>query len=250
MKKIILLTLLSGFIYAQTGSVGIGTVSPDPSAILDIKATNKGMLLPVVSLTSATDLTTVANPKTGFIIYNKAISGVGTNVVDKGLYAFNGTIWEKMWTKDNVKTEIEKIPFITPVFAASNMATAGSFAAGSISNITFNTLYKDFPTGVQGPAGGYTGYMIQKAGGYVISYTVDIRNASGDTNTGTIIYVQKNGTTACSYGTEKNYQFGGVSSTCTLNLAAGDVISFRAQSSNASYNIVNPNVSISKISNN
>ncbi|ANF51881.1 hypothetical protein A0O34_15785 [Chryseobacterium glaciei] len=250
MKKSILLILLGGFMYAQNGSVGIGITSPDPSAILDVKATNKGVLLPVVSLTSTADVTTVANPKTGFIVYNKAIVGSGTNAVDKGVYAFNGTVWEKMWSKTNIQAEVDKIPFITPVFAASNIGTSASIAANTITNLTFNTLYQNSPAGAQGAAGVFTGYTIQKAGGYVISYAVDIRNTSGDIDSGALVFVQKNGNNVCTYGTDKRYQFGGVSSTCTLRLALGDVITFRAQSSNTAYQIANTNVSISRISNN
>ncbi|MBB4805923.1 hypothetical protein HNP38_001195 [Chryseobacterium defluvii] len=253
MKKkelMILLSCFTAFSYAQQGSVGIGTTTPDTSAVLDVTSSDKGLQLPVVSLTSTTDVLTVPNPKTGFIVYNKAIAGSGLSAVNKGLYAYNGTAWEKMWTKANVKAEVEKVPFITPVFAASNMASSGSIAAGTISNLTFNTLYQNSPAGVQGSSGAYTGYAVQQAGGYVISYNVDLRNVTGDTFGGAMVYVLKNGTNICTYGTSKVYQFGGVSGTCTVNLAAGDVITFRGQSSNAAYQITNPNVSISRISNN
>lgn len=250
MKKAIVLFLWFSVTKAQTGSVGIGTSTPDPSAILEVKASNKGMQLPIVSLTSTTDITTIPNPKTSFIIYNNSNASSGNTAVTKGLYAYNGTMWEKMWSKQEVKTEVEKIPFITPVFAASNMAASGSIPAGTISNLTFNTLYQDSPPGALGGPTTYTGYTIQQAGGYVISYNVDLRNVSGDTLGGAMVYVLKNGTAICTYGTSKVYQYGGVSGTCTVNLAANDLITFRAQSSNAAYQITNPNVSISKISNN
>ncbi|NML72358.1 hypothetical protein HHL23_21595 [Chryseobacterium sp. RP-3-3] len=249
--KLILLQLICAacFYSAQQGGVGIGTSNPDPSAILEIKASNKGLQLPIVSLTSTADILTVPNPKTGFIVYNKAVAGSGNSAVDKGLYAYNGTAWEKMWTKTNVKTEVNKIPFITPVFAASNMAISSSIAADTISNITFNTLYQNLPAGVQGSSGAYTGYTIQQAGGYVISFNVDIRNVSGDTQGHAAVYVRKNGSTICTYGAAKVHQFGGVSSSCNVKLVVGDVISFAAQSSNADFQITNPNVSISRTSN-
>ncbi|CAD0224623.1 hypothetical protein [Chryseobacterium sp. JV274] len=249
-KRIILILVINSIcISAQQGSVGIGTTNPDPSAALDVTAANKGIQLPIVALTSTADATTVSNPKTGFIVYNTAVSGTGNTSVTKGLYTYNGTMWEKMWSKQEVKTEIAKIPFIIPVFAASNMAASGSIAAGTITNLTFNTLYKDSPAGAQGgPA--YTGYRVQTAGGYVISFNVDVRNVSGDTNGGAMVYIQRNGVNICTYGTDKRYQFGGVSSSCSIKLAVNDLITFRVQSSNAAYQITNPNVSISKISNN
>ena len=51
------LVFLSG--KAQTG---IGTTTPSPSAKLEVYATNKGFLPPRLTLTSATDATTIASP--------------------------------------------------------------------------------------------------------------------------------------------------------------------------------------------
>lgn len=108
MKRIInfLFVINALYLSAQQESVGIGTTNPDAPAILDVTSSNKGLQLPVVYLTSTTDVTTIPNPKTGFIIYNNAVAGSGNTSVSKGLYAFNGTGWERMWTKSDVKTEI------------------------------------------------------------------------------------------------------------------------------------------------
>ncbi|WP_131797495.1 hypothetical protein [Chryseobacterium cucumeris] len=65
-----------------------------------------------------------------------------------------------------------------------------------------------------------------------------------------MVYIQKNGTNICSYGTDKRYQYGRVSSIRTVSLVVNDLITFRARSSNAVNQITNTNVSISKISNN
>lgn len=253
MKKITIISLFTLLFFttnAQQGSVGIGTTSPNPSAILDVSASNKGLKLPVISLASTADVTAITNPKTGFIIYNTAVAGSGMTAVDKGVYAYTGTAWEKMFTKANVITEVAKIPFITPVFAASNIAISSSITAGATTNLTFNTLYQNLPAGAQGPTGSYTGYTIQQAGMYVISYAVDTRNTSGDTNGNTFVTVQKNGATVCTYGMERDYQFAGISSTCAVSLSIGDLISFMVQSNGANYQIANTNVSISQILNN
>lgn len=60
--------LLGGFLWAQ--SVGIGTSTPDASARLEVSATNRGVLIPRVSLTSVTDATTISNPATSLLVYN------------------------------------------------------------------------------------------------------------------------------------------------------------------------------------
>lgn len=71
---------------------------PDPSAILDINTSDKGVLLPKVSLTSATDITTIPNPATGLLIYN-----VGTTTFPTRGYMFwNGTEWRLINTSTSV----------------------------------------------------------------------------------------------------------------------------------------------------
>ncbi|WP_449399979.1 hypothetical protein [Chryseobacterium wanjuense] len=50
MKKTIVLFLWFSITKAQSDNVGIGTPLPDPSAILDVKSSNKGMQLPIISL--------------------------------------------------------------------------------------------------------------------------------------------------------------------------------------------------------
>ncbi len=70
----------------NVGNVGIGTTTPDKSAILDVSASNKAIRIPNVSLSSATDVTTVASPQKGMIVYN-------TNG-DQFAY-FDGTQWRQ-----------------------------------------------------------------------------------------------------------------------------------------------------------
>jgi len=76
-------------IVSQDGNVGVGTATPDASAILDIKATDKGMLVSRVSLTGTTDVTTIATPATSLLVYNTAT----VSDVTPGYYYWNGTAW-------------------------------------------------------------------------------------------------------------------------------------------------------------
>lgn len=69
LKKIVTeCLLLGGFLWSQ--SVGIGTSTPDASARLEVNATNQGVLIPRVSLTSVTDAITIPNPATSLLVYN------------------------------------------------------------------------------------------------------------------------------------------------------------------------------------
>jgi hypothetical protein len=74
--------------------VGINTTTIDDSAILDITATNKGLLIPNVSLINTINTTTPINtPANGLLIWNTN-AGV-TNGSGVGFYYFNATRWEK-----------------------------------------------------------------------------------------------------------------------------------------------------------
>lgn len=60
MKRITFLVVLFIRLTAFSQSIGIGTVSPDASAQLDITAAGKGLLIPRVALTSSSDAVTFA----------------------------------------------------------------------------------------------------------------------------------------------------------------------------------------------
>lgn len=81
--------IFSTYIFAQ---VGVGTTTPDVSSILDITATDKGVLVPRVSLTDVTNATTPINtPATGLLIWNTNAAVTGGN--GTGFYFFNGAQW-------------------------------------------------------------------------------------------------------------------------------------------------------------
>ncbi|WP_412464290.1 hypothetical protein [Flavobacterium mekongense] len=84
-KLTVLFLLLSISLRAQ---VGIGTTTPDASALLEVKSTSKGLLIPRVALQSTTDVTTIAAPATGLLVYNTAAH----NDVLTGFY-----YWEGSW---------------------------------------------------------------------------------------------------------------------------------------------------------
>ncbi|WP_031527124.1 hypothetical protein [Dyadobacter crusticola] len=71
-KSMICGTLLSASLATASfgQGVGINTTTPDPSAALDIQATDKGILIPRVSLQSLGDNTTVLTPANGLLVYN------------------------------------------------------------------------------------------------------------------------------------------------------------------------------------
>ncbi|HZW78264.1 MAG TPA: hypothetical protein VFF21_08180, partial [Flavobacteriaceae bacterium] len=72
--------------------IGIGTSAPSSSAVLDIQSTNKGILIPRISLSSSTDQSNVWNPVESLLIYN-------TNTVadvTPGFYYWQGNSWKAL----------------------------------------------------------------------------------------------------------------------------------------------------------
>lgn len=93
MKKVIIVFLFfvtTANVIAQTG---IGTTTPNASAKLDVYATNKGFLPPRVTLTSATDATTITSPAEGLLVYN-----LGSVGLQAGYYYWNGANWSTIAT--------------------------------------------------------------------------------------------------------------------------------------------------------
>lgn len=117
------LLLSSAFFYAQ---VGINTSNPNPSAILDISSTNKGILGPRISLTSAT-MQLSGNPNaTGLLVYNTG------PVLNPGYYFWNGTEWRVFNTSSGSGgggntnlAHVESIAVMGPLVATTDNGRAG-----------------------------------------------------------------------------------------------------------------------------
>lgn len=85
----------TAFVAKDNGNVGIGTSSPDESAILELQTSNKGFLLPRITLNSINDRTAITNPAKGLTVYN-----TNTNLVDgEGIYFNAQTPENPLWKK-------------------------------------------------------------------------------------------------------------------------------------------------------
>jgi hypothetical protein len=98
MKNIAILTIAILLTISLSAQVGIGTITPDASAVLDISSTDKGVLIPRVALSNVADtmLDGVNTAATGLLIYNTNATVTGGSGV--GYYYFNGTTWERLVT--------------------------------------------------------------------------------------------------------------------------------------------------------
>ena len=96
MKKITLTFLFFQICNAAFNQVAIGTNSPVASAKLQVDATNKGLLPPRVTLTGTADVSTIATPATGLLVYNTATAGSGATAVTPGIYYYDGAKWQRV----------------------------------------------------------------------------------------------------------------------------------------------------------
>ncbi|MAP81070.1 MAG: hypothetical protein CL526_08270, partial [Aequorivita sp.] len=94
MKKLLhLLIFISGnFLFAQ---VGIGTDMPNPSTQLEVKSTDRGILIPQVPLNSITDQTTItAGNIESLLVYNVST----TATITPGYYYWYQDKWNRFLT--------------------------------------------------------------------------------------------------------------------------------------------------------
>jgi len=86
--KISFLFVLSYNLLSQTNNVGIGTTTPDSSAVLDLSSTTQGLLAPRMTYANRIGIT---NPKAGLIVYQ---NNTASNTLP-GYYYYDGSNWNK-----------------------------------------------------------------------------------------------------------------------------------------------------------
>lgn len=193
MKHIFLL----GFIFCNTtiglnAQTGIGTTTPNASAKLDVYSTNKGFLPPRVTLTSATDATTIASPAEGLLVYN-----LGSVGLQAGYYYWNAANWA------NIATATSAGNGVTAMDMVKLYGEAYSTAAGKISE----TNGYSFTVPVSGK------YLFDfSSGAYAlnVSFSMTFKVRQGTTDIGTDVQTSYNGGTHSEYNgkVEVNLQAG------------------------------------------
>jgi len=96
MRKLLFVLLFPLTIFAQ---VGINTTTPHASSMLDITATDKGLLIPRIAIPNLNAAAPVTTPATSLVVYNtNAATGIG-------FYYWDGSKWTPLgngtshWTK-------------------------------------------------------------------------------------------------------------------------------------------------------
>ncbi|MBK6966755.1 MAG: hypothetical protein IPH20_23365 [Bacteroidales bacterium] len=91
MRKLIVFFLLLGVSASAQVAVNTDGTTPDPSAMLDVKSTTRGLLIP--SMTTAQRNAIVA-PAEGLIIYNTSTNAINQRRSGTWVYLLNNSFWE------------------------------------------------------------------------------------------------------------------------------------------------------------
>lgn len=139
MKKIYLgLFILTASI--AKAQVGFGTPTPDLSAEVEIQATDKGVLIPRIALTSATQQlqTTVAN-EASLLIYNTAT--VALEGLTPGYYYWDAAKWNRIVKDDEIPAPVNITANNGLTKEANNIALGGALTgATTVTTTAANTL--------------------------------------------------------------------------------------------------------------
>lgn len=84
---------------AQNVGINASGATPDASAMLDVSATNRGVLIPNVALTSTNTAGPITLPATSLLVYNTATAGTVPNNVTPGYYYNSGTPVAPNWQR-------------------------------------------------------------------------------------------------------------------------------------------------------
>ncbi len=99
MKKFIytLALALAGTCAQAQVKVGNNPGTINPGSVLEMEATDKGMLMPRVALTATNTWGLAGTPAAGMVVYNTAAAGTGTTaVLANTMYLWNGTAWNRV----------------------------------------------------------------------------------------------------------------------------------------------------------
>ncbi len=125
-EKLLLIGLLIALNLHLNAQTGIGTTTPNASAKLDVYSTNKGFLPPRVTLTSATDATTIASPAEGLLVYN-----LGSVGLQAGYYYWNGANWATIATATSAGNGVTSMDMVKLYSKSYSNATADSTIANA-----------------------------------------------------------------------------------------------------------------------
>ncbi len=160
MKKITLIAALLGATYFSNAQVGIGTPNPETATQLEVKADDKGILIPRVVLTDLDIYEPIVGDKVeSLLVYNNV--GTSTSTIPNGFYYWttdsaklNGGYWNRITDAKVLNSllgdlsEIKKfINYIIPTNPGNDSGTTNNhttlvYENGNLYSVTYDALTK------------------------------------------------------------------------------------------------------------
>ena len=128
-------------IFPTTGSVGIGTLIPNTSALLEINSITKGILIPRMTQTQRNAIVT---PATGLMIYQTN----GTS----GFYYYSGSAWTQI-SNGKANSSLNNLSAITAISSSLLPGTTNSIDLGSATKVWRNGFFSGNLTLANGTQG-------------------------------------------------------------------------------------------------
>ncbi len=119
-SKLLILFFLGLFaqgVYAQV-KVGNNPTTINSNSVLELEATNKGLLLPRVTLSATNNASPLSAHVAGMIVYNTATAGTLPNDVVPGYYYNDGTKWQLIAFSDLADVDNDGGPVIDNTLTA------------------------------------------------------------------------------------------------------------------------------------
>lgn len=171
MKNIFSVLLICVFSTPIFSQVGIGITTPASSSVLDITSTNKGVLIPRVTLTAINDKSPLTgNIPDGTLVFNTAKSGSGINAVIPGVYTWMENKWN--FPAEIGTTKSKAIKFANSASSTTNFNP--STVAAPVSIDIFNTEIFNDDSSVFERVNDYQ-LRIKQSGLYLISLNLALR---------------------------------------------------------------------------
>ena len=178
MKKIFLTLLLTtGMVVSAQVKIGDNETNLNSDSLLELEATDKGVLFPRVALTSTTASSPLAAHVQGMTVYNTATAGD----VTPGMYTNNGAVWVKLGSNSSVSVRVATNGtlsttdlngyIIDGVGYTYNLGSLNTSASEG-NTITF-MQNSSIPLTIQGVANGSYTTPIQQGGGITFVYDAD-----------------------------------------------------------------------------
>ncbi len=213
--RIICMAMLGCNVGAQ---VGIGTNTPDSSAVLDVSSTNKGLLMPRVSLNSSTDVTTVPSPKESLIVYNTN----KTSDVDSSLYIYSSKKWNRL-IDESYLDNLSKYFNIPKTVASYQNGDTQSLSNDTNNTVTFTSSnFRILNTDFLSFNDTSDEITINQDGLYAISASVGFKESSTTSRYLNVTIEVNKGSDWIELGGTRCHEADDIAITCSVNMISTD----------------------------